>query len=367
LRSRTIARLARSCTTFPKFRDFTYPCSNLPPRQMAGYSPANLSRIMVGSQVRISELTKALRITTFHGPYPERLIAGLSRGLSLARWLLYFDHVSRCERRIVRLLRRKNQNWLLDVHDIPHLQEQYFGVPVSPRVKEEFQSFAKECDLLLFPSNSLAKMFEDSCKGDCSALNIVLPNAANPRRFTPTPMPERKVFSYIGGYAPSRGLERLVRSFQILRERCDDVWLWIATPSLLPAWIVREERVVTLTDISYDRDSPELFRQTYAFVIPHLKNPYMDAATPIKLFEAMACARPVISTNCYETSRIIETEACGIVVPEDERALAEAMHNLANDKATAEKMGSKGREAIEARHSWEHRALSLASALGARQ
>jgi len=53
-------------------------------------------------------------------------------------------------------------------------------------------------------------------------------------------------------------------------------------------------------------------------------------------------------------------------VPEDESALAEAMHNLANDRASAEKMGRKGREAIEARHSWEHRALSLLSALETR-
>lgn len=50
---------------------------------------------------------------------------------------------------------------------------------------------------------------------------------------------------------------------------------------------------------------------------------------------------------------------------DEESAIAEAMYKLASDTAKAEEMGRKGREAIEARHSWEHRASSLVNVLDA--
>jgi len=362
---RAVARAVYACLTdFPSYRNYIYPVGGGSSDDMVGYAPVNLSRINVGSQIRMAELTRALRISTFHGPFPERLVASLAKGGRRRGYMLFFNYLRRREGRVLRSFRRRGQKWILDVHDIPHKQELYFGEKVREDYRAAFHAFARECDTLLFPSESLARMFSED--GDVAAEKIVVPNAANPEKFTPTPLPARKIFTYLGGYAPARGVERLVQAFHLLRTRRNDVWLWLALPdsSQLRSPIRRVAGLTFIPNITYDDGAADLLRMSYAVVVPHDKNPYMDAATPIKVFEAMAACRPVVVTDCYETARIVAAEKCGVIAPCDENGIADAMDSLANERTEAEIMGLNGRRAVENEHSWAHRAAALSAALG---
>jgi glycosyltransferase involved in cell wall biosynthesis len=363
-RVRQAARAVYACLRgFPSYRNYIYPVGGRFSGDMVGYAPANLSRITVGSQIRMAELTRALGISTFHGPFPERLVASLAKGGRRANYMLFFNYLGTRERRLLKALRRRGQKRILDIHDIPHKQQLYFGEKVREDYRAAFQAFARECDILLLNTRSMAEMFREEADG--SAKMLVLPNAADPVRFPPTRLPERKVFSYVGGYAPTRGVERLVAAFSILKQRQNNVWLWLVVPNteLMPSWISRIEGVTVFPNVSYDSGAADVFRASYACVIPHDRNPYMDAVIPVKLFEAMASSRPVVVTDCYEMRKMVREEECGVASAADESALADAMDKLANDRESAEQMGKRGRLAVEARHSWNSRAVLLRNAL----
>jgi len=78
---------------------------------------------------------------------------------------------------------------------------------------------------------------------------------------------------------------------------------------------------------------------------------------PLKLFETLACGVPVITTDFPGQADLVREHGCGLVVPpEDPRALAEAVGQIARAPELGHEMGSKGRNAILREHTWTHRA-----------
>jgi glycosyltransferase involved in cell wall biosynthesis len=72
---------------------------------------------------------------------------------------------------------------------------------------------------------------------------------------------------------------------------------------------------------------------------------------PAKLIDAMALARPTVSTRVSMIPEILE--GCGIVVPPgDVRALAEGLRRLLADRPAAEALGRAARARCEARYSY---------------
>ncbi len=72
---------------------------------------------------------------------------------------------------------------------------------------------------------------------------------------------------------------------------------------------------------------------------------------PAKLFDAMALARPVVSTHVSMIPEILD--GCGLVVPPgDVRALGGALGHLLADRALAEALGRRARARCEERYSF---------------
>lgn len=104
---------------------------------------------------------------------------------------------------------------------------------------------------------------------------------------------------------------------------------------------------------------PSLYAESDVAVVMLRDLPIFEGALPTKLLEAMAAGRPVLLAARGEAARLVETEACGVVVPpEDPRALAAALAALAADPARRAAMGTAGRQAAErdfGRKAWLHR------------
>ncbi|MCQ9205357.1 MAG: glycosyltransferase family 4 protein [Omnitrophica bacterium] len=66
------------------------------------------------------------------------------------------------------------------------------------------------------------------------------------------------------------------------------------------------------------------------------------------LFEAMACAKPIVATNTGGTPEIVIDKETGLLVPpKNSKALVKAIIALLDDKDLAKQMGVKGRERVE--------------------
>lgn len=80
---------------------------------------------------------------------------------------------------------------------------------------------------------------------------------------------------------------------------------------------------------------------------------YVDAL-PVKMFEYMAAGLPVIASNFPLWRKIIDSSGCGLLVdPFDAEAVAMAMKWIVENPAEAERMGLRGRQAIEETYNWD--------------
>jgi glycosyltransferase involved in cell wall biosynthesis len=89
-------------------------------------------------------------------------------------------------------------------------------------------------------------------------------------------------------------------------------------------------------------------------------------ALPSKMFDAMACERPILLSAEGEALLVLEQEQVGLSVPpEAPERLCEAILTLKQDPVQARKYGQRGRPAVIARYSRQAQARQLESILSA--
>ena len=333
---------------------------------LIGYTFRGMERILWGSYIRIFELTKCLGIPLIHGRSFVRL-KNVMKTLPLmlrTDGILIFDYYPLLYDFLLLNYLQKTHNILFDIADIPHLQLFYFNSQknldraTTNRIRTVARNFfwlTNTSDTLLCISPTLANLMDLDLK---NKKVIMVPNASNPFLFKKSPVPRerKKVILYVGGYAPMRGIELLVEAFNFLRRRDDRVFLKLVGDNF-PRELQGDGIIIEKN--RYYFDIPDIYSQSNVCVIPHLKNPYMDSALPIKLFDSMAASRPVVVTDCFEMAKLVKNEKCGLVVEENAESLAEAIDYLLSNESLSQEMGERGREAIEERHSWAHRAQAI--------
>lgn len=194
---------------------------------------------------------------------------------------------------------------------------------------------------------------------------VLIPNGANSEIFhpdvpRPSSAPERYAV-FFGGLAAWHGVPVMVDA-----ARHPD---WPAGVSLLVIGegpggeLVRRAaqeapHIVMTGKLAYDALVPYIAHSLVGLV------PISDSAGraqtglfPLKLFETLACGRPVIVTDFPGQADLVRAEACGLVIsPDDPAALARAVARMAQETDESDAMGQRGRDAIVARHSWDVRA-----------
>ena len=75
--------------------------------------------------------------------------------------------------------------------------------------------------------------------------------------------------------------------------------------------------------------------------------------SPIKIYEYLACGKPVVASNIKGVGDLLDNSNSGIVVtPEDPTELANAIIKLCKDGQLRKKMGNNGRELVVNNYSW---------------
>jgi glycosyltransferase involved in cell wall biosynthesis len=167
--------------------------------------------------------------------------------------------------------------------------------------------------------------------------------------------PECPLIVAVGNIRKPKGYEYLVRAAAIVRERNPDCRLLIVghgTGQLLDQLTgliadLHLDDTVTLT--GFRSDIPQILQQSDIFVLSSTSE-----GLSIATIEAMAVEKPVVVTASGGPQEIVADGETGYIVPPaDERALADAITRLINDKSLRDQMGQAARASVQERFSIE--------------
>jgi glycosyltransferase involved in cell wall biosynthesis len=159
---------------------------------------------------------------------------------------------------------------------------------------------------------------------------------------------------YIGGIAKIRGICEIVKAM----ESTKGVKLLLAG-GFSEAKVEQEvkqyagwKKVDFLGFLGRDEVAEVLSRSKAGLVTLHPIVNYQEAL-PVKMFEYMAAALPVISSDIALWQQIVEENECGLCVdPYDPEAIAEAIKYMIQNPKEAEKMGLNGQKAVKEKYNW---------------
>jgi glycosyltransferase involved in cell wall biosynthesis len=88
---------------------------------------------------------------------------------------------------------------------------------------------------------------------------------------------------------------------------------------------------------------------------PHTAQ-YAKYTSPLKLFEYMACGKPIVASSMAGWADVLEDGANALLVPPDDaHALAHALARLRDDSALAEAIGARAHADAHAHYTWARR------------
>lgn len=200
-----------------------------------------------------------------------------------------------------------------------------------------------------------------------------VPNGADARLFKPespsrlrekTDYPARTdqtVVGFIGRLLAWQGLPQLIDAADLLKERTDIHFIVVGEGPLyadLAQQIRRHELEDHITLVGHvpHKTIPQWINSFDLCVIP--RGPDI-IGMPVKLFEYMACAKPVIASRLPGFD-ILESEDAGILVePANPKALMEAILQLAAEPTRRARFGANGRALFLQRFTWQATARQL--------
>ena len=172
------------------------------------------------------------------------------------------------------------------------------------------------------------------------------------------------VVLYAGIFGLAQGLERLCELAELLKPEEGIHFVFVGEGPLKP----RVERLqqernlhnLTLLDEVPREVIPEYISASDACLVPLQKNPLFLGALPSKMFDYLACERPVILSVDGEARKVLEECGGGLYAePENIYAMAQAILKLKAAPAIALKMGKSGRAFVEKYYSRRGKAEEL--------
>ena len=195
-----------------------------------------------------------------------------------------------------------------------------------------------------------AEFRKSGCLPDTAKATIVNGSGVDLDRFGPSPLPDQPVFLMIARLLRAKGVLDYLRAARIASRDLPQARFLLAGPSeegpdaLAMSDVLREPNVHYLGELEDVRPAIE---RCSVFILPSHRE-----GTPRVVLEAMAMARPIITTDsagCRETTR---NGVNGFLVPTgDPEGLAQAMVALGRDQGLRRRMGAESRRAAEQRYS----------------
>jgi len=209
----------------------------------------------------------------------------------------------------------------------------------------------------------------------CSQEKVkIIPNGVDTKKFYPIYdeallgqwkerlgiLKEEIVIAFVGNMAPWQGVDTLIESaLRLLLKKRGLIFLIVGEGRLKDALIHKVANSgfaesFVFTGMVNHNDIPFLVNIADICVAPIVskRNKMTFTGSPIKVYEYIACGKPVISSK-FEGLEFIEHEGVGrLTEPGDVTDLEEALENLVNDPQMRADMGQKGAQIAQQKYDW---------------
>ena len=169
------------------------------------------------------------------------------------------------------------------------------------------------------------------------------------------------VVLYIGAHGISHALSAVLQSAQALQHDRDIAFVFVGEGAE-KRMLIEKAAQLGLTQVRFLPGQPKHLMSAWyaaadAVLVPLRNIPLFETFIPSKMFEIMACARPIVGSVRGEARTILErSEGALIVDPEDSAGIAAAVRSLKDDPALGARLGAAGRRFVEAHY--DRRALA---------
>ncbi|MBM6583908.1 glycosyltransferase [Microvirga sp. BT689] len=236
------------------------------------------------------------------------------------------------------------------------------------------RSVAAEADMVLTITRALAA---ELVSGGVPESRIgLLPNAVDPDHFTPTPRDEALAAAlglqhsftlvYAGSLTVYEGLDDLIEAIRILRQDSVPVSLVVIGDGVVrPALeqLVQDKGLQAFVQFLGRVRPDEILAYlslAHAVALPRKAYRVCKIVSPLKPFEAMAMAKPVILTDLPVLREIVRDGYTGLICqPEDPHDLARALRRLVDNPGLCRALGDAARRWVIEERSWSANAALL--------
>lgn len=273
---------------------------------------------------------------------------------------------------LLRVFKKLGFRIALDIRDNRALQRTAYKVDNDPgktnSLVEALAANIEISDFVFVVSQSCKELYADKYFEKI----FVVENASDPDLFHCTELPDELRIGFVSGMAPGRGIELLLSAMDLVKDSVPEVKLTVAaTPHIESREYFDDLKkryegdwITFRDDVFYNVNASQFFRECYLTVIPHPDHIHYNTTIPVKVFDSLACGRPVVSTNCKETAMILSSHNCGLISDFDARDFADKIIQLLLNREEAAEMGRNGRRIVEDIYNWNNMARKLIKSTG---
>ncbi|GAA4119656.1 glycosyltransferase [Enteractinococcus coprophilus] len=195
---------------------------------------------------------------------------------------------------------------------------------------------------------------------DASKIQVV-PNAVNVDSFSPLPPPHNEVFTigYLGSFQDYEGLEDIIEAVKILRVRGTQVRVRMVGDGLqynaVRSRIKADglDEVFELTGRVPHEAVIDQYKMMDVLVYPRRSTGATETITPLKPFEALALAKPIIVSDVAPLAEIAGDNERGLVFRNgDIEGFARAIQRLVDEPELRVSLGQHGRDWVVVHRNW---------------
>lgn len=222
----------------------------------------------------------------------------------------------------------------------------------------------RAADCITCTTNAMADTV--SRRGAASEKIVLLPNGADTDRFVPLPASnpvtdqfpfgDRFVAMYAGVLGLKHDLETVLEAASMVRSEKQILFVLAGNGAQYDHLVQRAAQMkldnVLFTGEHGVEEVPYMLARADLCLSSLLPHPYLEKIISVKIFEYLACGKPVVAAQEGEGANIVRACDGGIVVPpEDAAAMASAILELYRDPERRASMGRRGKQYVEQNYS----------------